>query len=144
MSIVHLFNQNNQLQAPNGSTEKDEHMSSEQDANHQSQSNNLQKSAISTEYQSNTSKSPQSHAPISDFLSSKSNSANRPLEENHTYQMFERWHRANNILPQIDVKDIVEENPNFNCNKKTCPDHQHHPEYTQSSYLRLRCLEEAF
>ena len=40
--------------------------------------------------------------------------------------------------------DIVEENPTFNHNKKSCPEHQHHPEYTQSSYLRLRCLEEAF
>ena len=32
----------------------------------------------------------------------------------------------------------------FNKGTKTCPQHQHHPEFTQSSYLRLRSLEEAF
>lgn len=63
---------------------------------------------------------------------------------NFTSIMQERWHRSNNLLPQIDMKDIVEENPTFNHGKKTCPEHQHHPEFTQSSYLRLRCLEEAF
>jgi len=26
-------------------------------------------------------------------------------------------------LPQIDIKDIVEENPVFNACKKTCPEH---------------------
>jgi len=44
--------------------------------------------------------------------------------------MHERWHKSNNLMPQIDIKDIVEENPNFNQGKKTCPEHQHHPEYT--------------
>ena len=59
--------------------------------------------------------------------------------------MHERWHMANVGIPDIDKKDIVEENPVFNklrkCGSKK---HQHHPEFTQSSYLRLRSLEEAF
>jgi hypothetical protein len=32
----------------------------------------------------------------------------------------------------------MNENPNFNKGKKTCPVHQHHPEYTHSSY---KCLK---
>lgn len=56
--------------------------------------------------------------------------------------MLERWHRSNRDLPQIDVKDIVEECPLFNRGKKPHPEHQHHPEYTQSSYRRLRDIED--
>lgn len=58
--------------------------------------------------------------------------------------MHERWHKANAGIPDIDKKDIVEENPVFNTLRKCAPSHQHHPEFTQSSYLRLRSLEEAF
>jgi len=32
----------------------------------------------------------------------------------------------------------------FNKGIKASPENQHHPEFTQSSYLRLRSLEEAF
>ena len=90
------------------------------------------KSIISTDYQSQPSISPQSHAPLSDFLSSQSNSALRlnDNQKNFMQIMHERWHKSNNLMPQIDIKDIVEENPNFNQGKKTCPEHQHHPEYT--------------
>ena len=58
-----------------------------------------------------------------------------------TQTMFERWHKANRHIPQVDRKNIFEENPNFNKNKKTCPANQHHPEYTQTSYLRIRATE---
>lgn len=72
---MHLFNQN--IASTQKGSDKDEQM---QDESHLIGSN-LQKSIISTEYQSNPSISPQSQAPLSDFLSSNSNSANRPLEE---------------------------------------------------------------
>lgn len=32
----------------------------------------------------------------------------------------------------------------FNKGKKPSPEHQHHPEYTQTSFLRIRSLEEAY
>jgi len=44
--------------------------------------------------------------------------------------MFDRWHRSNIVIPQIDLKDIFQENPNFNNYRKICPEHQNHPEYT--------------
>lgn len=114
------------LNQQTNTTDKDENMQDESQIT-------AMKSITSTDYQSNPSISPQSQAPISDFLSSQSNSANRNLEEikmNFTPVMLERWHRSNNLLPQIDLKDIVEENPTFNNGKKTCPEHQHHPEFT--------------
>ena len=59
--------------------------------------------------------------------------------------MYERWHKANAGIPDIDKKDIVEENPVFNKQMRVdSRPHQHHPEFTQSSYLRLRSLEEVF
>ena len=61
-----------------------------------------------------------------------------------TQIMFERWHRSNEDLPAADREDIMQENPLFNNGKKVSPDHQHHPEFTQKSYLRLRSQEEAF
>jgi len=61
-----------------------------------------------------------------------------------TQIMQERWHRSNINLPQPDQTDILEENPYFNKNKQVVNKHQHHPEFTQSSYLRLRSMEEAF
>jgi hypothetical protein len=80
--------------------------------------------------------------------SSGEGSGGRKNEElsksNYTATMHERWHKANAGLPDIDKKDIVEENPVFNQLRKCAPGHQHHPEFTQSSYLRLRSLEEAF
>jgi hypothetical protein len=82
-----------------------------------------------------------------DFMSSiHSNSGEKGKEEKNTYTqiMHERWQKSNMNLPEVDVKDIMEENPIFNSNKKVSPEHQHHPEFTQSSYLRLRSMEEAF
>lgn len=80
--------------------------------------------------------------------SSGEGSGGRKNEEhpksNYTATMHERWHKANAGIPDIDKKDIVEENPVFNPQRKCGPSHQHHPEFTQSSYLRLRSLEEAF
>lgn len=75
-------------------------------------------------------------------------SANRSKEKsqggNPTKSMHDRWLQANTLLPQVDQKDIFDECPRFNQGKKSCPEHQHHPEYTQTSYLRLRMLEEAY
>ena len=39
-----------------------------------------------------------------------------------TQVMYERWHRANRNIPQVDMKDIFEENPLFNKGKKSSPD----------------------
>lgn len=58
--------------------------------------------------------------------------------------MKERWQKNNMGLPEVDIQDIMQENPMFNHTKKVSPEHQHHPEFTQSSYLRLRSMEEAF
>jgi len=39
--------------------------------------------------------------------------------------MMDRFHKANVILPAIDQRDILEENPNFNNGKTSGPVHQH-------------------
>jgi len=45
-------------------------------------------------------------------------------------------------IPELDKNDIMNENPLYkNGGVKV---HQHHPEFAQSSYLRMRSLEEAF
>ena len=44
----------------------------------------------------------------------------------------------------VDQKDISEECPIFNQGKKSHPEHQNHPEFTQTCYLRIRHNEEAF
>jgi hypothetical protein len=59
--------------------------------------------------------------------------------------MYDRWHRSNYIsIPQLDQKDIAEQG---HCKyEKACPldeMRQHHPEFTHSSYLRLRSQEDA-
>jgi hypothetical protein len=61
----------------------------------------------------------------------------------YTQVMHERWMRANASLPEVDQNDIITENPVFNNGLKPSPEHQHHPEFSQSSYLRLRSMEEA-
>lgn len=58
--------------------------------------------------------------------------------------MHERWLKSLKAIPEVDRKDIMEENPFFNNGAMTTPKHQHHPEFTQQSYLRLRTFEEAF
>jgi len=57
--------------------------------------------------------------------------------------MLDRWNKANAQLPTFDQNDIIKENPRFNNGSKVSPQNQHHPEFTQSSYLRLRFMEEA-
>jgi hypothetical protein len=60
--------------------------------------------------------------------------------------MYERWHRSNFAsTPLIDQTDIMVQG-HYKLLQKACPleeMRQHHPEYTQSSYLRTRSLEEA-
>ena len=58
--------------------------------------------------------------------------------------MHERWHRANAEIPVLDQKDILEDSPVFNPSKTSGPEHQHHPEFSQQYYLRLRNKEEVF
>ena len=58
--------------------------------------------------------------------------------------MHDRWLKSLKAIPEVDRKDIMEENPSFNNGATSCPRHQHHPEFTQQSYLRLRTFEEAF
>ena len=65
-------------------------------------------------------------------------------KQDYTAIMKERWLRANILIPEMDQKDIIEESPIINPAKNNMPKHQHHPEFSQSSYLRLRSLEEAF
>ena len=43
-----------------------------------------------------------------------------------------------------DQMDIIEENPIINNGKKLKQKHQNHPEFSQTSYLRIRYNEEAF
>ena len=56
--------------------------------------------------------------------------------------MFERWHRSNKYLPEIDKVDIREEHPLFNHGQKSKPENQCFPEYSQSSYNRIRFFED--
>jgi len=60
-----------------------------------------------------------------DFMSSiHSNSGDRNKEDNknnYVSVMHERWHRSNMILPEVDVQDIMDENPMFNNGKKVSP-----------------------
>jgi hypothetical protein len=102
--------------------------------------------SLSTDMQSKgLTASPNASYNMSPFgASSNENSAMRTDEAKGltmTQLMFERWHKSNRNIPQVDLKDIFEENPNFNNSKKSSPDHQHHPEYTQSSYNRIRATE---
>ena len=48
------------------------------------------------------------------------------------------------MLPKHDRQDILDEHPCFNNGKKPSPEHQHHPEFSQCSYHRLRSLEEVY
>jgi hypothetical protein len=45
--------------------------------------------------------------------------------------MNERWVQSNQALPDVDITDILQENPCFNNNKKVQFKHQAHPEYAQ-------------
>jgi len=83
-----------------------------------------------------------------DFQSSQhSRSGDRQKEEaklSPTLVMRDRWQRSNALLPETDRQDILEEHPCFNKGKKSSPEQQHHPEFTQCSYLRIRSLEEVY
>jgi hypothetical protein len=50
-------------------------------------------------------------------------------------------------IPKVDIDDIVFESPHYNGDDSSLimdAKRQHNPEFSQSSYLRLRSLEEAF
>jgi hypothetical protein len=60
--------------------------------------------------------------------------------------MYDRWHKSNQVaIPHLDQRDIADQG-HYRLLEKACPldeMRQHHPEFTHSSYLRLRSLEEA-
>lgn len=60
--------------------------------------------------------------------------------------MRQRWLKANQYLPAVDKQDIRKEVPIINGDSvKPLPSrHQHHAEFTQTSYLRLRQQEEQY
>lgn len=55
--------------------------------------------------------------------------------------MLQRWHKSNDQLPEKDKTDIRDECPLFNSGIKSSPTRQAHPEFTQSSYNRIRFFE---
>lgn len=61
---------------------------------------------------------------------------------------MERWKKSNQNLPEVDKQDINRESPYMSSDLRVTLNidekRQHHPEFTQASYLRLRSLEEAF
>ena len=72
--------------------------------------------------------------------STEDGSGNRRHEESEPTQvMLERWSKSNSMaIPLIDQKDIYDENMLLNPLKTKGPKRQHNPEFTHSSYLRLR------
>jgi hypothetical protein len=57
--------------------------------------------------------------------------------------MLDRWQKSNALtLPQLDIKDSKDHGQiNFTCIDSM---HQHAAEFTQSSYNRLRSMEDAY
>lgn len=104
-------------------------------------------STISTEFASSNGVSG-----MADTSSGDSGSANRIKEDrsNFTQIMLNRWNQANSKgIPQLDQKDVFEQGhfrlPKLNAQPCALDKmHQHHPEFTNSSYNRLRSLEDAF
>jgi hypothetical protein len=62
--------------------------------------------------------------------------------QNYSKIMMERWQRSNSNLPQTDKIDIKKESSFLADECILDSKHQHHPEFTQTSYLRIRSLEE--
>lgn len=60
--------------------------------------------------------------------------------------MLQRWVANTQFLPAIDKQDIRKETPFLNGNqvRPLQSRHQHHAEFTQQSYLRIRQLEESY
>ena len=58
--------------------------------------------------------------------------------------MIDRWMQGNQNLPNCDFEDICQENSLVNPYASQAQKHQHDPEYSQSSYLKIRSLEEAY
>ena len=57
--------------------------------------------------------------------------------------MLDRFVSRLDHLPEIDKRDMLAECPLFNNGKTLGMVHQQQPEFSHSSYLRLRSLEEA-
>lgn len=61
-----------------------------------------------------------------------------------TDEMRNRWLAVTAQYPQVDLDDIYNHNPNINGGVYVEEINQPFPEYTHSSYLRMRSQEEAF
>lgn len=64
-----------------------------------------------------------------------------PDPASFTEIMLARYRKSIENLPKLDKDDAVESTPLFN-SSLTRPERQAHPEFSQSSYERLRSLEE--
>ena len=64
------------------------------------------------------------------------------VKDTYTDIMYQRWHKSNGHLPELDRTDIDEECPLFNQGLKPSPTRQQHPEFAQSSYERIRFHED--
>lgn len=73
-------------------------------------------------------------------------SSNTQMQEKPNYSqiMLERWVRANQVLPECDKNDMLSDTTLVNGGVITKNKRQQTPELTQTSYLRLRSIEEAF
>ena len=58
--------------------------------------------------------------------------------------MLDRWVKANQNLPEPDKSDLLSDTTLINGGKINFKRRQQTPELTQTSYLRLRSIEEAF
>ena len=58
--------------------------------------------------------------------------------------MHERWEKANSQIPKIDKSDIFDNTHFSTSDQEAFAVRQSQPEYSQSSYLRIRSLEQAF
>lgn len=63
---------------------------------------------------------------------------------NFTQVMLERWVKANQCLPECDKTDFLADNIFINDGVINKHSRQHDPEFSQTSYLRMRSIEEAF
>ena len=67
------------------------------------------------------------------------NSPRQP--QSYTEIMMSRWQKAQDILPSQDHEDCLLK---VKDTTKTCDLRQAEPEYSQTSYLRMRSTEEAY
>ena len=62
-----------------------------------------------------------------------------------TETMLKRWLDHLSYIPKVDIVDVQNDNPHVNGGQQCFMEdvHQHAPEFSQQSYLRMRSMEEA-